>query len=279
MKYIRLCNTLQEYNTFIDSENFVSPNLSFIVESEKVMYHPIKVGDVVYWDGEKAATISPSEWKDSLGTPFGVVVIPSDVLPDKRARLIPISYEDFTTLSWSDVAEDTPLLNYSVLTNVIGDSTTNHQGYFYSDMYTNGWNSSRDIEQLPKPFLEDKTLNPLFFNGETNTSNALSDLNGKDNTKALCRLNYTCYPAQFAQSYSDGISNLKYYLPSLGELVILVSNANLLAGMGFDLRDKGFWSSTECNELSSWGVILPFGIALGITKLSGGIGVLPFAMI
>jgi hypothetical protein len=54
------------------------------------MNGPTEVGDIAYWDGGEVKCVSKDRWKDSLGVPIGVVVIPSRI--DGESRIMPINY-------------------------------------------------------------------------------------------------------------------------------------------------------------------------------------------
>ena len=54
MKYLKKFNVASEYDVFKESEGYILPNVSYVVENERVNFNPyipphvISVGDVAY---------------------------------------------------------------------------------------------------------------------------------------------------------------------------------------------------------------------------------------
>ncbi len=92
MKYLKQFNFISEYDSFVNSEDYVTPNVSFIVENEDVRYDrhipSQKAGDVVYYANGTLNITPLSSYNESMGTAVGVIVIPSGMLPDGKARMI-----------------------------------------------------------------------------------------------------------------------------------------------------------------------------------------------
>ena len=96
MKHLRLFQSNAEYTAYAEGD-MVLPNVSYVKESSKVHFKPyipppISLCDIAYWDGSKVKTVSQDKWDTSLGTPVGVVVIPSGFAPDGKARMISLKY-------------------------------------------------------------------------------------------------------------------------------------------------------------------------------------------
>lgn len=73
MKYLRQFNSEVEYLDFKEAPDYITPNVSFIIDSETVMYNeyvepPISLCDIAYWDGSSVKTVSKDKWNSSLGT-------------------------------------------------------------------------------------------------------------------------------------------------------------------------------------------------------------------
>jgi len=55
-------------------------------KSRTTMKAKPKVGDIIYYDGNKLKATSKKKWSASLGTPVAVVVIPASHMPDGKCR-------------------------------------------------------------------------------------------------------------------------------------------------------------------------------------------------
>ena len=117
------------------------------------------------------------------------------------------------------------------------------------------YNQTRNL--IPSPYLgDDKTLNPEYCEAISGYNNALSDFNGLSNTETLVGLGADYVAANAAYKYNDGVSNLQWYLPAMGELGYLMPrfkeiNSVITALGGVAVASYGFWSSSE---YSSYGV-------------------------
>ena len=269
---------------------------------EKIENHlwppPISLCDIAYWDGSKVKTVSQDKWNTSLGTPVGVVVIPSGMLPDGKARII--SLKSDVTKMWYPFETDTSLTNYTkvpITDNAGSTSTGSHRkGYLPSDMFTGAtsfvdstakYNGSSYL--IPSPYLGDnKTFNPEYskeiLSGDTNV-NCLSDFNGLENTRVLQGLGSDYQAAQYCWSYSDGKSNLQWYLPAAGELGFLVArcnaiNASITAVGGSSVSSNVFWSSSEYASSHAYYVYTGDGSLEYYDKYDGySVSVRPFAVL
>ena len=101
---------------------------------------------------------------------------------------------------------------------------------------------------------------PDVKNYET-SSTALSDINGKKNTKNILKYSRVGGRVSPAAEYVDayktkGTSAGDWYLPSLGELDILYKNKAKLSTaldlFGLRVFHSSFWSSTENSSLMAW---------------------------
>ena len=278
-----------------------TPNVSYVTESNQVHFKPyvppppISLCDIAYWDGSKVKTVSQDKWNSGLGTPVGVVVIPEGFAPDGKARIIGL--QNHVSKTWGTYGTETELTNYTKVptTDNAGSTSTgsNSSGYLPSEKFT-GTTSfvdstakySKASNLIPSPYLgNDQTLNPEYsktiLSGDTNV-NCLSDFNGLANTEYLQSLGSDYQAAQYCWSYSDGSSNLQWYLPAAGELGFIMPrfnaiNAAITAVGGVAVAgDRTFWSSSEYSSSYAYGVTTANGNVYGNYKY-GTIYVRPFA--
>ena len=284
MKYIKKFQKSLEYDNFRNSSSWLTPNVSYIVENGRVNYHPYvppppaMVGDIAYWSNGSVKTTPLSKWSSSLGTPVGVVVIPSGFAPDGKVRLIGLKPVDSNgnpsdsrvSMKWGGYGTDTSLTNYNRVptTDNAGSTSTgsDYRGYLPSDRFTSGTQSFIDPEAyhkgssytpyIPSPYLGD-VPNPEYYKTISGYNNALSDFNGLNNTQTLVGLGSDYVAANACWRYSDGASNLQWYLPAMGELGYLMPrfnliNASLTAVGGVAVAGiVYFWSSSEYSSGSA----------------------------
>lgn len=279
-----------------------------IVENRVLNKEPLiyNITDIAYWDGMQIKVVSENNWKSSLGTPIGVVVIPTGILPDGKARIVAVNTVDingnpsteYINVDWGDTTIDTPLINFDKLPRTNNKSTITPAtfGYLPTDMDT-GTPSITDPKAkyletstlIPSPYLND-TLNPEYSNALEGGNNALSDFNGMINTSTLVNLGDSYIAANMAWKYSDGASPTQWYLPSIGELGFLAVRRNAINNVlnkigGVPIIPKYqhyLWSSTEEKAYSAYG-LLSSNYVTGIGK-DGDLPaysyyVRPFAMI
>ena len=255
----------------------ILPNVSYVTESSQVHFKPyvpppISLCDIAYWDGSKVKTVSQDKWNTSLGTPVGVVVIPEGFAPDGKARIIGL--QNHVSKTWGTYGTDTSLTNYPTVptTDNAGSTSTGSAGsaYLPSDKFTGTVSyvdpgtkydgTSRTM--IPSPYITrdgEYKPNPEYYK-EISGNNCLSDFNGLANTEYLQSLGSDYQAAQYCWSYSDGSSNLQWYLPAAGELGFIMPrfnaiNAAITAVGGVAVaEDNGFWSSSEYSSNGAYGV-------------------------
>lgn len=228
-----------------------------------------KLCDVAYWDGSSVKTTSIDNWSASLGTPIGVVVIPSNFLPDGKARILSLKAVDsngnattsHSSLKWSSTSIDTTLTNYTKvpITNNTGSvsSSSNSSGYLPSDNFAGDTSfvdgsakySNTNTNKIPSPYNGNK-FNTDYSKDISGYNNALSDFNGLSNTQVLVGLGSNYKAANAAWGYNDGVSNTQWYLPSAGELGFMVARFKTINNTisqlgGVAVPSYAFWSSTE----------------------------------
>ena len=205
------------------------------------------------------------------------------MLPDGKARIVSLSGQ--TTKMWcpSSARTDTTLTNYTKvpITDNAGSTSTgsNSYGYLPSDIFSSSesfvdpkaeYNGSPPM--IPSPYLgNDQTFNPDYSKTISGYNNCLSDFNGLENTRVLQGLGSDYQAAQHCWSYSDGASNLQWYLPAAGELGFLVPrfnaiNSTLTTVFGSSVASDYFWSSSEYSSNGAYCVGTNYGYVLSYGK-------------
>lgn len=169
----------------------------------------------------------------------------------------------FVSVKWEESGNyvDTILTNYKKVpvTDNLGNASNGMAsiGHLPSDKFT-GTTSFVDPKAkyhkyasnfIPSPYLGD-IPNPEYYK-TLDRGNGLSDFNGLNNTQILVELGSDYTAANAAWKYSDGSSNLQWYLPALGELCYIMPRFNeinnsitALGGVAFGEYNR-FSSSTE----------------------------------
>ena len=261
--------------------------------ANKVFYHPVPpptyAGDIVYKSNGKLNTINYEEWTSSLGTPVGVVVVPSGFAPDNKTRMLSLNWASSSSTSstsasemkWSNVKVDTSLTNHTRVptTDNTGSTTTgsNSNGYLPSDKFSTGATSYVDStakynsasNMIPSPYLGDKP-NLAYYAPISGYNNALADFDGKGNTDVLVALGSDYIAANAARNYkAAGAEEIEWYLPAAGELGYMMVRFNKIQAALTKVNapqltdgNRYYWSSSEFS----------LDIAYGAHTGSGGIG-------
>ena len=285
-----------EFNVLIGGGDL----LSRIETIERYLWPPA-LCDIVYWDGSKVKTVSQDKWPFvPTGIPVGVVVIPEGMLPDGKARIIGL--QNHVSKSWGGYGTDTSLTNYTKVptTDNAGSTSTGSAGYAYlpSDKFSGTVSyvdpgtqySGTSKTMIPSPYITrdgKNEFNPeyskVILSGDTNV-NCLSDFNGLENTRVLQSLGSDYQAAQYCWSYSDGASNLQWYLPAAGELGFLVPrfnaiNAAITAVGGSSVASDPFWSSSEYSSGNAYYVNTNYGTVDYFNNKFSNYFVRPFAVL
>lgn len=314
MKYFRVFETESNYTDFVNGSDYVTPNLCVIRSTGGTKCKPYippipaAAGDVAYWDGSKVKTTPLSSWSTSLGTPVGVVVVPTGFAPDGKARIVSLLYvheNGITSTSskgiiWATTNTDTSLTNFTKvpITDNSDSTSTGSSSYGYLPLDKNavpppltGVTSFVDpkakykstIDFIPSPYLGD-IPNPEYYK-ELDGNNALSDFNGLSNTQTLVGLGTGYTAANAAWKYKDGASNLQWYLPGIGELGFLAPRLNeinsAITALGGVAVDKYgyFWSSSEYSSDEAYDLSFQFAVVNYYYKDNDSFYVRPFATI
>ena len=311
MKFIKKFSNRDEHQTFLESNKYVTPNVC-LISNEKMFTFEKRVGpqmyDIAYWDGRRVSTISVDKYEKDLGTPVGIVIIPEGFLPDGEARIVSIS-EKRNYITWGGFNSDTTLTNFMrvpITDNAIGSSNIelNSFGRLPSNLFTGGSyvRSQADREAgynatsnfIPSPFLNGTSfVNPDYctnlINGYTN---ALSDFDGLNNTITLVKTDSKEYQAAMAAySFNVGKEKIQWYLPSIGELGVLMARLNSVNNVIGDLIAKigeirngyidtanYYWSSTPHSSVYAYRILTNNGGVYNDSKNESAY-VRPFAII
>ena len=259
-------------------------------------------GDIVYLDGAEERKVVPSDkWDSSLGTPIGVIAVPTGFAPDGIARFVSLHYIAFTSgvnaaykkMTWGTVA-DTELYNYAKVPITSTDGSYpngNFTGFLPSDDFSGAGSRvdsmafySGDTPYIPSPYKVTNGVeapNPEYYKTLPD-GNALSDFDGKGNTQIL--LNLFSYPAAIsaANNLTEGA---RWYLPAVGELGFLIARLKTINRVivniigGAMIKDDFIWSSTEDGANYAFAVDASDGQVISNSKTVAGAGVRPFAML
>lgn len=307
MKYLKVLENEAALQAFKNGSEYVEPNICYLKDVGGIRWkawEPVMAGDVAYWDGYRVKTAPFSEWNPSLGTPVGVVVVPKGFAPDGKPRIISLLYVDKSgntststvKMAWGPMSADTSLTNFDRYPTTDNNGSTStgsaNSSYLPSDIFT-GTTSFVDPKAkykysdsgawAPSPYLGD-VPNPEY-NKEIYNGNALSDFNGLSNTETLVGLGTDYIAANACWKYNDGVSNLQWYLPAMGELGYLMPRfkeiSETIAALGGVAITKDYyavWSSSERNRDSVGSLLTPVGNVSGTLKYADG-HVRPFAIL
>lgn len=312
MKYLKYLQTTNDFESFKNSQDYILPNVSYVVETEGVSFEPYVpppppgAGDIVYKSNGKLNTINYEEWNSSLGTPVGVLVIPEGFAPDGKARMLSLNWASSSSTSstsaspmnWSSGHINTSLTKYDrvPITDNAGSTTTgsNSTGYLPSDKFTGAtsyvdptakYSESNGVpvsNMIPSPYLGDKP-NPAYYAEISGYNNTLADFDGEGNTDVLVKLG-PCLAANAARTYkAAGAEEIEWYLPSAGELGYMLSRFNkiqaALTKVNAPQLSSVFWSSSEYSSNYAYSVDSYVGVVQYANTSVNVRNVRPFAII
>ena len=187
---------------YIQNQHRVKERNSQINNSDNVLPLIANFCDIAYWDGSAVKTIAKDKYTTNLGDMIGMVVIPTGMLPDGKARIVslnysddqgnPVSYPVYMYWGNSDTSVKYSKVPITDNTDVFANSTDNW-GRLPSNIF-NGEQSFIDPNSkycqadwnerafIPSPYLNN-TLNPEYC--KNSDTNPLSDFNGLNNTIEL----------------------------------------------------------------------------------------------
>ena len=313
-------NEKSEFDKRLANNEILDTSIVFIKDSKEIYTHGnlyksvnwsvlkpavALVGDIAYWDGSKVKTVSQEKWDVSLGTPVGVVVVPTGFAPDGKARMLSLNWASSSSTSstsassmkWSTGYTDTSLTNHTRVptTDNAGSTTTgsNSIGYLPSDRFTGAisyvdstakYSGATTSNMIPSPYLGDKP-NPAYYAPISGYNNALADFDGKGNTDVLVALGADYVAANAAKNYkAAGAEEIEWYLPAAGELGHMLPRFNKIQAAlakvsSPQLGGNGrYWSSSEYSSRNVYYVDMNNG-GVNCGSKSGNYYVRPFAII
>lgn len=254
MEYLMSFIDNTEHNEYYEIVEKIYPNVSYLKDSNYVMYmekpipSPIKC---VFYDSATNEFVKiysgNVRYVDSY-TPIGVEIIPPyhDIYGNGKGGVISLKYMDnnnptIGTLStdvkmcWGPNVDEPNLFNGSRVVVLTSDGSLSVQNFGY--LIKNG-SYNYGSGHIPNPYNEDKSRNPQYYSRKETGNNALSDFKGKQNTQYLVNTrgvkDYSTwkpsstaikdYPAaSVCNMYSTiGTYQGDWYLPSAGELGYLM---------------------------------------------------------
>lgn len=230
--------------------------------SENPDVNTYKFGDILAINrNNEIIGCSFDEYRASDYIPIGVCCIPSNILPDNKARFIAIkgmSDEKFidsvTGLPYrKNIRPFVKATNNSDIISLDGDKKvsigTDSSGRYQSDLNT--YIYYQDTTGIPPLYYEDWSLNHELFDQNTYSYSLLQDYDGKYNTAYI--LTYCSTEAGLAQEVAEykiysSAEKGKWYIPSITELMLCFTRFKALfdvyKDLNFELSDKIYWSST-----------------------------------
>lgn len=300
--YFKVFNNEEEYNAFKNGDNFIKPSVSVINKNKMVVETVPKflLYDVVYYDSNSRniKVLPYRAWKSTIGTPIGLVVIPSDTLPDGRARIVSLypvtsagtahtSTANIPAMYWSQVKEKvTSITSYTKLSgtnNLLEDKEINY-GFLPSDVYDSGVTSYVDPKAKYAPNKTNFIYSPYYMNNYTinkkyyksNFHNALQDFKGYENTNILAGLGVDYIAARAAWGYKDVSRKIQWYLPTVGELGFVFARIKkisqiitALGGVSFENGIGRTLTSSQRDANSFWCIDFNGGSVNGLEKNGG----------
>lgn len=292
MTKLKKYSTINDWNSAKRSLKY--PSIGYVNKKIKWMNRPAEPGDVAYWDGAEVKTIPLIKYEESLGTAIGVVVIPSVHMTDSKIRIISLhavnesgGNGDGRSIKWSQVLRDTSISNYTevpVWDNSGSSLKRNSFGYLPSDSFLGSISfhdsKARYHENVTEYFI------PSPYAGNTKNRSyydvALAHTGGYSDTQTLASLGEAYTAAYGCWNYSDGVSDLQWYLPSISELGFVAARYNVINNSLVSLGGIYFqhawymWSSTEYNYENVFYLNMENGSVKPTTK-SDTLAAFPFA--
>ena len=296
MIYIKLLNDHSDYSTFANSQNFITPNITFCDNEQHTHYNPeIEQSpaflDILYSDvnGNLSYTsevLSTSENK----TPIALCIVPPGFFgTNEPGRWMSLKFMNYSTpeagsinvqgMVWGNDNNDISTIDNIQIT--YNGSNTNW-GFLTSD-----WIVGTD-NKIPSLF----TVNNEWNTSVLGTANqyAVTDIDGKNKTDKILAtataqttwetdttitnnsgINYAPVACCCARYHTLGTQAGDWYLPACGELSILVVKKpdinNKLAAINAvypnncmsSMNTQYFWTSTEYNNGGAYTILMNTG--------------------
>ena len=152
----------------------------------------------------------------------------------------------------------------------IGDVIVNEDGsqgvvFYINPDGTGGWMVAMDDDSPGCKWGGTGSISgvPTFNSYVNNTAAFLAELDGKENTRKIRE-----YQGNNPNYAAGMVEYPNWYLPSIGQLRILISNMGLIqsaltSNNGSILQNSFYWSSTQCNSSNAWGIMFDSGYGAG----------------
>lgn len=295
MRHLKYFNDRENYNKWVFNEEYLLPSVSTRDTTDIVVYKSNhldeSVGDVVFIDSDGnlghvpwKLFNSPDSGETFLGTPVGVLVIPKNMLKDGMGRFISLHYASEVPAPWCTTTATTNTTKTAGLPMENGSIAMT--GKLPSDKF-NGINSYTDVKSryetiiatptasIVAPYLNNGKLNPYYENNTLYENNALSFFDGEARTYKLKEemSDISLFPAiTLATNFNPYNADIKWYLPTIGELGIAFSRINkinktikALGGTTID-GQKLLWSVTEISNTHAYLLGLLAGNISSVSK-------------
>lgn len=193
---------------------------------------------------------------------IGVCCIPSNILPDGKARFISVKplvdqpfVDSVTGLTYrTNIRPFVKATNNSVIEDLDGSDKcsigTDAAGEYHSDLNTYIYYKEDGNKGIPPLYYEDWSLNHELFDQNTYSYSLLQDYDGKYNTAyilAYCGVDGVTY-AVAEYNMIDHVEIGKWYVPSITELMLCFTRYsalnNVFRNMNVNLENNEYWSST-----------------------------------
>jgi len=295
-QHIAKFNNHNDYETFLSSSDYITPNVSLCVTENEVHYNPYvpkaALLDILYSDANGNLSFTSEVLPASEGkTPIGLCVAGTGFFgSNEPARFMSLKYMSCTTPeTGSTTNQDMYCGNYGTDIPTIDNITTTYNGgaasgYMNVDYYDN----SLQTYKIPNPI----TANNEWNLSELGTVNAYAatDIDGKNKTDKILTTvtaqsnwrtatsitnnsgaNYAPAACCCARYHTLGTQAGDWYLGACGEMCMILAkktdiNAKLAAINAIypnycisSLVNSYYWSSTEYSRYNAYTVNTNYG--------------------
>lgn len=246
MKYLKEFNNISEYNQFKSGSDYITPNVSYTVDTNEVFYNPFI--DTTLHVYAVSATGELIDYNTADNTAKGVAIVAGEhrfMIAKKDASINGI-YNLYwgTSLYGKDIAG---------ITNISSDADYIGKGKKYGTDFTT-WSTGPVVD----------------FNGKANTAAiiaAYSQHSVAMDPKDMCKVLETFNAGSDNEGHND------WYVPACGQLALMYLaktdiNAALRKIGGTTFGSNGFWSSSENGASYGWNVNFDDGCVKNYIKFN-----------
>ena len=289
MYYLQKFNSHAEFTAALGNNSTKLNNYApwVVWDGEEVHYfneNTYKLGDTLTYDGHKLVCVIPSNTIDNGKARF----IVADWYATSKWFNLKTDTDNTAYIDVVDLGYKQTITNYPNIATNPTDTTTNTiswarvsgQNGFSAIKdpldYLTYWQTTAD-GHCPSPWIQNDVNSPLIYNTNYGIGTASGDFNGLNNTKVILNYydkgpsgwtgtnganagtgshvisNYQCAAKVLKDGLESSVSNtnIKYYLPSIGELGFLMArlqfiNEKITSIGGTVVPTSGYiWSSTQ----------------------------------